>query len=61
MRVDKASQIRTEPNDWAREVGGPRYVFDLLARIVTVGLETMTMVDALPRFYALVQSGNASG
>jgi predicted helicase len=29
-------------------VGNPRYIIDLLARIVTVSLETMTIVDALP-------------
>jgi hypothetical protein len=29
-------------------VSDPRYVLDLLARIVTVSLETMSVVDALP-------------
>jgi predicted helicase len=48
VKVDKASKIRNDPNDWAREVGNPRYIIDLLARIVTVSLETMTIVDALP-------------
>jgi predicted helicase len=28
--------------------GDPRYFIDLLARIVTVSLETMTIVDTLP-------------
>jgi predicted helicase len=48
MKVDKASGIRNDPNDWSREVGNPRYILDLLARIVTVSLGTMTIVDALP-------------
>jgi len=48
VKVDKASQIRNDPNDWSREVGNPRYILDLLARIVTLSLETMTIVDALP-------------
>lgn len=26
----------------------PRYIIDLLARIVTVSLETMSIIDALP-------------
>jgi len=38
----------TNLNDWSREVGGPRYILDLLARIVTVRLETMAIVDTLP-------------
>jgi Type ISP C-terminal specificity domain len=48
IKVDKASKIRNDPNDWSREVGNPRYIIDLLARIVTVSLETMAIVDALP-------------
>ncbi|WP_109472766.1 DEAD/DEAH box helicase [Ornithinimicrobium cavernae] len=48
VKVDKASGIVNDPNDWSREVGDPRYIVDLLARIVTVSLETMEIVDALP-------------
>jgi len=48
VKVDKASGIRNDPNDWSREVDNPRYILDLLARIATVSLETMTIVDALP-------------
>jgi predicted helicase len=48
VKVDKASQIRDDPNDWSREVGDPRYILDLLGRIVTLSLETMRIVDALP-------------
>jgi predicted helicase len=47
-QTDKASGIVNDPNDWSREVENPRYILDLLARIVTVSLETMTIVDALP-------------
>ncbi len=48
VKTDKPSGIVNDPNDWSREVGDPRYVLDLLARIVTVSLETMKIVDALP-------------
>ena len=48
VKTDKASGIVNDPNDWSREVSDPRYVIDLLARIVTVSLETMKIVDALP-------------
>jgi len=48
VKTDKASGIVNDPNDWSREVRDPRYIVDLLARIVTVSLETMAIVDALP-------------
>lgn len=48
VKTDTASGIVNDPNDWSREVGDPRYIIDLLARIVTVSLETMKIVDALP-------------
>lgn len=48
IKTDKPSGIVNDPNDWSREVGNPRYIIDLLARIVTVSLETMAIVDALP-------------
>lgn len=48
IKTDKPSGIVNNPNDWAREVEDPRYILDLLARIVTVSLETMKIVDALP-------------
>ncbi len=48
VKTDKASGIVNDPNDWSREVGDPRYIVDLLARIVTVSLETVRVVDSLP-------------
>ncbi|MCA0143956.1 hypothetical protein [Blastococcus sp. LR1] len=48
METDKASGIVSDPNDWSREVGDPRYILDLLAGIVTVSLETIRSVDSLP-------------
>lgn len=45
MKVDKASEIVNDPNDWSDD---PRYIIDLLKRIVTVSLETMRTVDSLP-------------
>lgn len=48
VKTDKASGIVNDPNDWSREVEDPRYIVDLLARVVTVSLETMKIVDALP-------------
>ncbi|MEU4194891.1 type ISP restriction/modification enzyme [Kribbella sp. NPDC026611] len=48
VRTDKASGIVNDPNDWAIEQGDPRYILDLLKRIVTVSVETMKIVDNLP-------------
>ncbi|WP_051479009.1 type ISP restriction/modification enzyme [Arthrobacter sp. H5] len=48
MKTDKASGIVNDPNDWADEVGDPRYIIDLIKRIVTVSLETTRTVKALP-------------
>jgi predicted helicase len=48
VKTDKASGIVNDPNDWAREQGQPRYTLDLLARVVTVSLETMRIVRELP-------------
>jgi len=48
VQADESSGIVNDPNDWSREAGDPRHVLDLLARIVTVSLETMRIVHALP-------------
>ena len=48
VKTDKASGIVNDPNDWSRAIEDPRYIIDLLARIVTVSLETMKIVDSLP-------------
>ncbi|MFF3361101.1 DEAD/DEAH box helicase [Streptomyces misionensis] len=45
VKKDKPSQITNDPNDWSND---PRYIVDLLKRIVTVSLETMRIVDGLP-------------
>lgn len=37
------------PNDWAAEHGDPAYIFNLVLRLVTVSLETVKIVKALPR------------
>lgn len=48
VKADKASGIVNDPNDWATEVGDPRYILDLLKRIITVSLETIGLVNGLP-------------
>ncbi len=50
VKTDKASGIVNDANDWATEtMNNPRYPLDLFARVVTVSLETMKIVNALPK------------
>ncbi len=48
VRTHKASGITNDPNDWAAETGEPRYILDLIKRIVTVSVRTVDIVEALP-------------
>lgn len=49
MTTDKDSGIVNDPNDWAAEHGDPKYIFNLLLRVITVSLETVKIVKALPK------------
>lgn len=49
VRVDKASGIVNDANDWAIEtMGNPKYPLELFQRVITVSLETQKIVAALP-------------
>lgn len=48
LKIDKASGITNDPNDWAVEVGNPRYILSILLSIITVSLKTMKIVKELP-------------
>ncbi|WP_371164057.1 type ISP restriction/modification enzyme [Buchananella felis] len=48
IKTDKASGIVSDPNDWAREVGNPRYILDLIGKVTAVSLETNRLTAALP-------------
>lgn len=49
VSTDKASGITNDPNDWAAEHGDPAYIFNLVLRVITVSLETVKIVKALPK------------
>ena len=49
VKTHKASQITNDPNDYSLETGNPRYVLDLLKRIITVSLKTQKLVKSLPK------------
>jgi predicted helicase len=48
VKVDKDSGIRNDPNDWCAEHGNPRYIVDLVKRVVRVSVETARIVNGLP-------------
>lgn len=47
VKKDKASGIVNDPNDWADEVGNPRYIVDLIGKVTRVAMETVRIVDEL--------------
>ncbi len=49
VKVDKKSGIKNDPNNWADEVGNPRYILDLLLSIINVSVQTVDIVDSLPK------------
>jgi predicted helicase len=48
VTMHRDSQITNDPNDYCREVCDPRYIIDLIKRIVTLSLETNKIVAGLP-------------
>ena len=41
------SGIVNDPNDWCDEMGNPRYIVDLIGKVVRVAVETVRIVDRL--------------
>ena len=49
VKTDKKSGIKNDPNDWAEEVNNPRYILDLLLSIINVSVQTVDIVNGLPK------------
>jgi predicted helicase len=47
-RRDPDSGIMNDPNEWCKEHKQPRYIIDLVARVVRVSMETIKIVKQLP-------------
>jgi predicted helicase len=45
---DRKSGIVNDPNKWLEEQGNPRYIVDLIKRLVRVSVETMKIIEGLP-------------
>ncbi len=46
---DKKSLIVNDANDWSREHNNPTYIFDLLLSVINVSVQTVDIVNALPK------------
>ena len=49
IKVDKASVIKNDPNAWAVEHNKPRYILDLLLSVINVCMQTLDIVEELPK------------
>jgi predicted helicase len=49
VTTHKDSGIKNDPNDWATEVGNPRYILDLVLSIINVSVQTVEIVKGLPK------------
>lgn len=48
VTIDKESGIVNDFNKYGEELGDPTYPYDLFLKVITVSLETMKIVKALP-------------
>jgi len=49
VKTDKDSGIINNPNDWSDEVGNPRYILDLLLSVINVSVQSVDIVNDLPK------------
>ncbi|WP_262250353.1 type ISP restriction/modification enzyme, partial [Parapedobacter soli] len=49
VTINKDSGIKNDPNDWAKEVSNPRYILDLLLSVINVSVQTVEIVEGLPK------------
>jgi predicted helicase len=49
VTINSKTQIRNDPNDWAKEHNEPQYILDLLLKVITVSLETVKIVAGLSK------------
>lgn len=49
VTIHKESGIKNDPNNWAKEVGNPRYILNLLLSIINVSVQTVDIVNSLPK------------
>ncbi|MGY0337926.1 type ISP restriction/modification enzyme, partial [Limosilactobacillus fermentum] len=47
VKHDKKSGITDDPNDYSDD---PKYIFNLLLRIINVSVQTVDLINQLPKF-----------
>ena len=48
VTIDKASQIKNNPNDWSKERELPRYILDLLLSVIILSCKTVDVTSTFP-------------
>ena len=48
VTIDKASQIKNNPNDWSKEREQPRYILDLLLSVIILSCKTVDVTSTFP-------------
>ena len=48
VSINKDSHIRNDPNEWCKENQQPRYILELIGRIVNVSIQTLDLIASLP-------------
>lgn len=51
VKTDSASGIVDDVNQWALEHDDPRYILDLIKRVVTISVRTLDIVNQLPELH----------
>ncbi|MDD6461151.1 MAG: DEAD/DEAH box helicase family protein [Bifidobacteriaceae bacterium] len=55
VRTDKKSGIVNDPNDWSDD---PRYIVDLVEKVITVSMRTLAIIHDLPALHELPHTAN---
>jgi predicted helicase len=56
--MNKDRGVRNDANDWSED---PRYIVDLVKRVVRVSVETVRIVNALPVLECSQSNASAAG
>jgi len=49
ITINKDSQIKNDPNNWAEEHNNPRYILDLLLSVIALSVTTVKLIKKLPK------------
>lgn len=49
IKIDKDTGIINDANDWAEEVGNPRYILDLLLSVISLSVQSVGIIENLPK------------